>query len=114
MPHAQCPRLLVVRLTEPVDRGRLQLAGVEAEAAVGRRVLGQERLRHEPAHVHERDLAHADELIDAGVPPGELPVGQFQRELAQRLATLAEERVDTVEAEERLRDLGPGMDRLAE
>ena len=75
------------------------------------RVVGQQGLGHEPAHVGVRALGQADQLLGRRRPAGELPAGQLQGEVAERLAGLPEERLDPLEVEELGGDLGAGIDR---
>jgi len=75
------------------------------------RILGQEGVRHEPAHVGVGALRQADQVLRRGRPAGELPAGELQPKVAERLAALPEEGLDPLEVEEASGDLGAGIDR---
>jgi hypothetical protein len=57
-----------------------------------------------------RTLGQEHQLIRRGRPASELPFGQVERQLAQRLAGLQEQGLGPLEGEKLGRDLGTGVD----
>ena len=94
-------RRLVGRLAEAVDRRR-------ASARPGRSGSGGAPARRRPAGPRPRTGARRragtshsrDQLVGRRRPAGELPAGQLQGEVAQRLAGLGEQRLDPLEGQE--------------
>ncbi len=108
MPRAR--RRLVGRLAEAEDRRRGQRLGIDPVSAVLGRIVGQQGLGHELADVGVRVLGQQDQLVGRRRPSGQLPSGQLQRQVAERLAGLREQGLDPIEAEELGGDLGAGVD----
>ena len=110
-PEAEGPGRLVARLAEAIHGLGPERLGVDPIPLMLRRVVRQERPGHEPADVGVRALGHPDQVAGRRRPAGELPPGQPQRQVAERLAGLAEQRLDPVEGQELGRDLRAGVDR---